>query len=449
MRRDHARNPRSRDALDAWAGPPDVAAGLERAVERRAPCEVPGLVQRSHLGVRPAGLLVIPLPDDRAVFAHDDRAHHRIGTGRPPAPLGEVERAVHVVEIGQHAGFQVPVPVPGSGSVRVVRYAASGTRTGTGTGTRNLHHLVSNSASTYSSTLNGMRSSIDFADADVANRQLQLAGDRDRDAALGRAVELRQHDAVHAGDVHELARLAQAVLADRRVEHEQHFVRRARHLARGDAADLLELVHQVHLRVKPPCRIDENRIAPLRLARRDPVEHHGRRIGALARANQIHAGAAQPRFPAAPPLPRETCRRRTTSGFLPDAFSSCASFPTVVVLPVPLTPTISTTCGTCPFDGQARGTAAKIARISSLTASRRLLPVAVCCLTAAMMRSVAAHADVGHDQQLFERLDAYRRRSAALCARALPSARPARRTAGRSVVWFWRALRGSDRKNPC
>ena len=77
------------------------------------------------------------------------------------------------------------------------------------------------------------------------------------------------------------------------------------------------------------------------------------------------------------------------SGVLPSFLSRFASFPTVVVLPVPLTPTTSVTLG----DGRrslGRSTAAKTSRISCLTRSRRLAPLRDCVLTAAMMRSVAA-----------------------------------------------------------
>src|SRR5207244_2587319 len=52
-----------------------------------------------------------------------------------------------------------------------------------------------------------------LADADVANRQLEIVRDRHGDAALRRAIELREHDAVHACRAHELARLHDAVLA--------------------------------------------------------------------------------------------------------------------------------------------------------------------------------------------------------------------------------------------
>ena len=69
-----------------------------------------------------------------------------------------------------------------------------------------------------------------FADADEANRQRQVVRDGDGDAALGGAVEFREHDAGDAGGRCELARLHQAVLPDGGVEDEQHLVRRARNL---------------------------------------------------------------------------------------------------------------------------------------------------------------------------------------------------------------------------
>src|ERR1051325_9392984 len=53
-----------------------------------------------------------------------------------------------------------------------------------------------------------------FADADVADRQLQIVRDGDGHTAFGGAVEFRQHDAVDAGGRHELARLRDAVLPD-------------------------------------------------------------------------------------------------------------------------------------------------------------------------------------------------------------------------------------------
>ena len=131
-----------------------------------------------------------------------------------------------------------------------------------------VYHLSTNSASTYVAGVERHEVVEPLADADVADRQLQVVRDRDGDAALGRAVELRQHDAVGAARRHELARLHEAVLADGRVEHEQHFVRRARHVAADDAADLVELGHEIRARVQPAGGVDDDDVAAARLGRR-------------------------------------------------------------------------------------------------------------------------------------------------------------------------------------
>ena len=169
--------------------------------------------------------------------------------------------------------------------------------------------------------------------------------DGDGHAALGGAIELGEDDAGHAGDVGELARLLHAVLADRRVEHEQHFVRRPFGRARRDAPDLVELVHQVDAVVQPARRVDQHRIAALRLARLDGVEHDRRRIGAFLRADDVDVRARCAQISSCSTAAARNVSAAQTSGCLPDAFSRLASLPIVVVLPVPLTPTISVTCG--------------------------------------------------------------------------------------------------------
>ena len=67
-----------------------------------------------------------------------------------------------------------------------------------------------------------------FADADIMDRQLEFFGDGDENAAARGAVELGHHEAGDARDLAENLDLAHRVLADRRIEHEQHGVRRAR-----------------------------------------------------------------------------------------------------------------------------------------------------------------------------------------------------------------------------
>src|SRR6185369_17244999 len=77
------------------------------------------------------------------------------------------------------------------------------------------------------------------------------------------------------------------------------------------------------------------------------------------------------------------------SGRLPWFLSRLASLPTVVVFPVPLTPTIKVTCGRA-ATAIGRSTAAKTLRISCFTRSRRLALLRDWAWTAAMIRLVAA-----------------------------------------------------------
>src|SRR5215475_7876682 len=88
-----------------------------------------------------------------------------------------------------------------------------------------------------------------LAEADELDGNAQLTLDRDDDAALGRAVQLGQHD---AGDVDHLGEhpgLAKTVLPGGRVEHQQHLV--DRRLLLDHALDLAELIHQPDLGVQP------------------------------------------------------------------------------------------------------------------------------------------------------------------------------------------------------
>src|SRR4051794_26109245 len=80
-----------------------------------------------------------------------------------------------------------------------------------------------------------------LTETDELDRDTELALHGDDDAALGGTVQLRQHDAADVGDLGEDAGLHEAVLARRRVEHEEHLVDRP--MAFDDALDLAELVH--------------------------------------------------------------------------------------------------------------------------------------------------------------------------------------------------------------
>ncbi len=71
-------------------------------------------------------------------------------------------------------------------------------------------------------------------------------------------------------------------------------MRSALDLARRDAADLVQLGHEVDPGVEAAGRVDEQDVAVARLARRDGVEDDGRRVGARARPDEIHPRARRP-----------------------------------------------------------------------------------------------------------------------------------------------------------
>ena len=133
-----------------------------------------------------------------------------------------------------------------------------------------------------------------LADADPLDRHGELALDADDDAALGRAVELRQHDACDRRSLGEELGLADGVLPRRRVEHEQRLVRRARDLAADDAVNLLELLHEVGLRLQAACCVDDQHVDLARDGCLDGVEGDSRRVGSLLVLNDGHARALAP-----------------------------------------------------------------------------------------------------------------------------------------------------------
>src|SRR5689334_22906826 len=99
--------------------------------------------------------------------------------------------------------------------------------------------------------------------ADQLDRQAELVRDRDRDAALRAAVELRQRNAGHADRLAEETRLLQAVLPGRRVDDEQRLMRGALQLPLDHAADLRELLHEVQLRVQAARGVDDDDVGPV------------------------------------------------------------------------------------------------------------------------------------------------------------------------------------------
>ena len=133
-----------------------------------------------------------------------------------------------------------------------------------------------------------------LADADVADRQPQLARDREYDAALRGAVELGHHDAGHAERLVELARLLERVLSLARVEHQQHFVRRALVDPAHHALHLLQFVHQVRLRVQATCGVGEQDVDAPRAGCLQRVEHDRSGICAGGLRDHGHVVAIAP-----------------------------------------------------------------------------------------------------------------------------------------------------------
>ena len=94
----------------------------------------------------------------------------------------------------------------------------------------------------------------------------------------------------------ELLCLVYGVLPGGCVQHEQGFARCVRQLARDDAVDLGQLVHQVGLVVQTARGVHDDDIAAARLGRGDRVKYDRRRIGALAVTHDVRTRAFCPDF---------------------------------------------------------------------------------------------------------------------------------------------------------
>jgi hypothetical protein len=135
-----------------------MRARLEGHVQGGPAGPVPGPGERDRLRVRAARPLVVPLPDDRAIFAHDHRTNHGVRAGSASPALGEVESAVHIFQIREHLSLGFGLWALGHHECSVTRAFRPKVHS---LKPKADHHLVSNNASTYSFTSNGIRSSID------------------------------------------------------------------------------------------------------------------------------------------------------------------------------------------------------------------------------------------------------------------------------------------------
>jgi hypothetical protein len=77
-----------------------MAAGLERAVQRRAASRRASFLQRDDLGVRLPCLPVVARADDDTFLGDQDSTDEGIGARSPAPALGEPERPPHELAIG-------------------------------------------------------------------------------------------------------------------------------------------------------------------------------------------------------------------------------------------------------------------------------------------------------------------------------------------------------------
>ncbi len=93
---------------------------------------------------------------------------------------------------------------------------------------------------------------------------------------------------------HEFARLRQPVLPDRRVENQQHLVRCIGDFLRRDAADLVQLRHQVDAGVQSSGGVDEDDVPAAGLGGSERIEHDRRGVGSGAGSHHVDAGTLGP-----------------------------------------------------------------------------------------------------------------------------------------------------------
>ena len=135
-----------------------------------------------------------------------------------------------------------------------------------------------------------------FADADVANGDVEFAGDGDGDAAFGGAVEFSEDDAGDAAGFGEFAGLFESVLARGGIEDEEDFVGGFGDDACGGAAHLIELGHEIFFVVKAAGGVYDDEIGFACAAGLEGVEDDGAGVGALGLFDEFGVGAGGPDF---------------------------------------------------------------------------------------------------------------------------------------------------------
>ena len=131
-------------------------------------------------------------------------------------------------------------------------------------------------------------------DPDEPDRHPEVVLDREHDPALRGRVELRQHDAGQPDGLVERLRLGEAVLAGRRIEHEERLGLGAGQALVDDPADLRQLVHQVRLRVEPAGGVGDDEVGAAGDGRVERVVDDGAGIGAGRVGDDRDAGPVGP-----------------------------------------------------------------------------------------------------------------------------------------------------------
>src|ERR1700730_14777193 len=120
-----------------------------------------------------------------------------------------------------------------------------------------------------------------FPDTDEMYRKLEFLGDRDEDAAARGSVELGHDKTGDAGDTAENLDLVDRVLADRRVEDENHGVRRGGIDLFHDAYDFFKFGHELGPVLQPPGGVHQHHPGATFPRRLDRIESQSRGIAAL------------------------------------------------------------------------------------------------------------------------------------------------------------------------
>src|SRR5579884_2326099 len=133
-----------------------------------------------------------------------------------------------------------------------------------------------------------------LTDTGQLDGQLELVRDGQYDTSARGAIQLGEYDARQRHGIAELLGLADGVLAGRGVQNEQDLIRGAAQLALADAANLLQLLHQVAAGMKATGGIGDDVVGLTRARGLDSVVDDGGRIPAFAVLDDLSPGPLRP-----------------------------------------------------------------------------------------------------------------------------------------------------------